>query len=143
MQSVYSASHISCIASKPPHTRSYLDISKLSGELSRIPLLASLDVASLRKLAEQVWLEVHLPGSIMMRQGDFGDRLYLLTEGCVNVMKMPKEELAVIRKLGGWPDSVEPDLKDSSQVLHRTWRGLFRAPEDLSHTLRLNLHLSQ
>jgi hypothetical protein len=116
LQSVYSAAHISRIASKPPQSRSYLEVSKLASELTRVPLLATLDTQSLRKLAEEVQLEVHLPGSLIMRQGDFGDRMFLLTEGSVSVMKLPEEELTIIRNFGTWADSVEPLLKDSAQV---------------------------
>jgi hypothetical protein len=120
MQSVYSASHISAIASKPPKSRSYLEVSKLAAELSRVHVLSALDVPALRQLAEQVRLQVHLPGSVLMRQGDVGDRMFLLTEGSVNVMKVPEEELSIIRTLGTWPDTVEPLLKDSPQVLFQT-----------------------
>lgn len=120
MQSVYRAAHISAIASKPAEARSHLEVSKLASELSRVPLLATLDQESLRKLAEEVHLQVHLPGSVVMRQGDIGDKMFLLTEGCVSVMKMPEEELAIIRELGTRPESIDPILKDSTEVmLHR------------------------
>jgi hypothetical protein len=116
MQSVYCASHISQIASKPPNSRSYVEVCKLAGELSEVPLLATLDEPGLRQLAEEVQLEVHLPGSVLMRQGEFGDRMFLLTEGSVNVMKLSEEELSHVRSLGKWPDTEKPLLKGSSQV---------------------------
>lgn len=121
LQSVYSSAHISAIASIPPQERSYLDVSKLASELSRVPLLQKLDNSSLRKLATEVHLEVHLPGSVVMRQTDFGDRMFLLTEGSVHVMKIPDDEMAIVRNLGTWPDAVEPLLKDTVQVLFQTF----------------------
>ena len=116
LQSVYRATHISAVASKPADARTPLEVSKLANELTRVPLLATLDDASLRKLAEEVRLQVHLPGSVIMRQGDPGDRMFLLTEGSVNVMKMPEEQLAVINNLGAWAACIEPVLKDSAQA---------------------------
>jgi hypothetical protein len=68
VQSVYKAAHTAAIASKQSKYRSDLDVSKLATELVRVPLLATLDNAALRRLAQDAHSEVHLPGSVMMRQ---------------------------------------------------------------------------
>lgn len=83
-----------------------------------MPLLAALDTAVLRKLAQEVHAEVHLPGSVLMRQGDHGDRMLLLTQGAVRVFKIPDDEFVVVHSSGRWHANVSTALKQAPQVLH-------------------------
>eukprot|EP00892_Ulva_mutabilis_P003631 jgi/Ulvmu1/163/UM001_0167.1 len=109
--SPYQAAHTAAIATKAPKHRTDLDISKLATELVRVPLLAGLDTAVLRKLAQEAHAEVHLPGSVLMRQGDHGDRMALLTRGTVRVLKIPEDEFVIAQSSGRWPAHVPPSLK--------------------------------
>lgn len=120
MQSLYKAAHTAAVAGKGPKYRTDLDISKLATELVRVPLLADLDTAALRKLAQEVHAEVHLPGSVLMRQGDHGERMLLLTQGAANIFKIPDDDFVVMHSSGRWPARVPPVLKPAPQVRIRS-----------------------
>lgn len=131
MQSLYKAAHTASLATVAPKHRSDLDISKLATELVRVPLLSDLDTVALRKLAQEAAAEVHLPGSVLMRQGDHGDRMLLLTQGAVRVLKIPDEEFVVVHSSGRWRAHVPPTLKPVAQVRPTaTWQ---RRPLDLMY----------
>lgn len=98
-----------------------------------MPLLAALDTAVLRKLAQEAPAEVHLPGSVLMRQGDHGDRMLLLTQGTARVFKIPDDEFVVVHSSGRWPSHVPPALKQAAQVLHCAACPRRAAPPACSH----------
>jgi ABC-type multidrug transport system fused ATPase/permease subunit len=56
-------------------------------ELRQMPLFAGLTERVLTDLAGQMTMEQHEPGDIVVREGDPGDRLYLIVEGQVEVVR--------------------------------------------------------
>jgi len=56
--------------------------------LAKIPLFAELDELELDELARIAVRETTGPGDIIFREGDKGDKLYLIVEGQVNIMKL-------------------------------------------------------
>lgn len=54
--------------------------------LRRVPILRSLSLRTLDALASQLQLERFDSETALIRQGDYGDRLYLLLEGEVEVL---------------------------------------------------------
>ncbi len=54
--------------------------------LQRIPLFAALDPELLAAFAKHLMLERHVAGEIIIRQGDIGDKLYLIVRGQVEVV---------------------------------------------------------
>jgi CRP-like cAMP-binding protein len=53
--------------------------------LSRVSLLSHLDLSSLRQLADQSDIEHWPEGAAIIRQGEQGDRFFVLLEGQANV----------------------------------------------------------
>ncbi len=69
---------------------------QLKEALRRNFLFAALDTAELTTLAEEVWLERIPARSIIVREGDDADALYLVVEGGVNVTKKGGRFLAYL-----------------------------------------------
>lgn len=55
--------------------------------LSRVPLLANLDQYELLKVADALRVDFYETGAVIIRQGDVGDRFYIILEGSVTVLK--------------------------------------------------------
>lgn len=65
----------------------------------------------------QVRAQVHLPGSVVVRQGDRGNEMFLLLEGSAQVMRMPEEDHAWAHgMLSSWQEPIKPLLKPDLQV---------------------------
>ncbi len=60
----------------------------------------NLDHAELEALAEHVWLERIPGGSLIVREGDEADALYLVVDGGVNVTKASGQFLAYLGREG-------------------------------------------
>lgn len=56
--------------------------------LRHIPMFASLDDASLKLLAEQFSLERRKPNKVVFREGEYGDKFYIIAAGTVIVEKV-------------------------------------------------------
>jgi len=54
--------------------------------LQRIPLFAALDPELLAAFAKHLMLERHAAGEVIIKQGDIGDKLYLIVRGQVEVV---------------------------------------------------------
>jgi hypothetical protein len=102
VQGVFTAAHVAALAGKPPQCRSEVDLMKLRAQIARVPQLAALSDAGACRLAAEVHSEVHLPGSIFMRQGDKGGGMVLLLDGSAHVLTLSDEELAVKHRIGAW-----------------------------------------
>jgi ATP-binding cassette subfamily B protein len=57
-----------------------------ANRLRRVPLFADLPAETLALLASRLQLERYAPGETIIRQGDIGDRLYLIDRGRVEVV---------------------------------------------------------
>jgi putative ABC transport system ATP-binding protein len=55
--------------------------------LQKVSLFAGLTPSRLVEVAEQVHREVHPPGATIIRQGEVGDKFYLIREGQVDVLR--------------------------------------------------------
>jgi ATP-binding cassette, subfamily B, bacterial len=69
--------------------------------LRRLPLLSSLDDPLLEDIAHRMVTEFHPAGTVVVRQGDVGDRFYLIVRGSVRVTRLgpdgEEREVAVLR----------------------------------------------
>ncbi len=59
--------------------------------LKAIPIFASLDLDALAPLAEQFHTETFEPGFLAIREGDPGDKFYIIVRGSVEVLKRDAE----------------------------------------------------
>jgi len=59
-------------------------------------LFATLSVEQLRSLAQQVWIERIPAGSVIVREGEEAESLYVVVEGGVNVLKGDGQFLAFL-----------------------------------------------
>ncbi len=73
---------------------------RVAEALRRNFLFAALDDAEITLLAKEVWLEVVPAGSVVVREGDDADSLYLVVEGGVNVTKIDGRFLAFLGRDG-------------------------------------------
>jgi hypothetical protein len=76
-----------------------------------VPILETLDEKDLAAIAKEVGVQIHRPGSVLMRQGDRGDKMFLLTGGAVHVFRIPAQEFPVVQSLESWAPTVEPSLR--------------------------------
>jgi CRP-like cAMP-binding protein len=56
-------------------------------QIATIPLFAGLRPAALRMIAEIVVEETHLPGTVIFKQGDVGEKLYFVVAGRVRMTR--------------------------------------------------------
>ncbi|HLH60416.1 MAG TPA: cyclic nucleotide-binding domain-containing protein [Ktedonobacteraceae bacterium] len=66
--------------------------------LANVPLFSSLDRKELRELARSVQERTYSPGSVIIKQGDTGVGLYIITKGTVHITQVsnpdrPEEDL--------------------------------------------------
>ena len=66
-------------------------------ELARVGLLASLPGETLRKLADRMRREEVAAGTVLVREGDPGDRFYVLLSGIAGVSQSSFGERSVLR----------------------------------------------
>src|SRR5262245_38172806 len=71
--------------------------------LGRVPLFASLPAADLDALAEQLQELRYPAGTLLMREGEYGDRFYVVLDGQIAIIKAmdtPDERLVGVRGPG-------------------------------------------
>jgi ATP-binding cassette subfamily B protein len=68
-------------------------------QLRTVPLFASLSTAALSLLAQQIRVEWHAAGTDIVRQGDQGDKLFLIGHGAVDVLMADGSGLRRINSL--------------------------------------------
>lgn len=66
-------------------------------ELTRVELLAGLPGERLTQLAGRLQREEVLPGSTVIRQGEPGDRFYIVLSGMLNVTQEERGERRLLR----------------------------------------------
>ena len=66
-------------------------------ELAQIGLLAELPGEKLARLAERMERRVLAPGEAVLRQGEEGDRFYVLLAGVLNVRQASRGERGLLR----------------------------------------------
>ncbi len=66
-------------------------------EFSRVGLLAELPGQQLRKLSERMRREQLAPGSTVVREGDDGERFYVVLSGILTVSQQARGERKVLR----------------------------------------------
>lgn len=66
-------------------------------EFSRIPLLASLPGERLARLAPQMQREDVAPGTVIVREGDPGDRFYVVLAGLLEVTQAGRGPRTLLR----------------------------------------------
>lgn len=66
-------------------------------ELSRIGLLASLPGETLTRLADRMRREEVAPGTVVIREGDPGDRFYVVLSGMLGVAQAGRGARGVLR----------------------------------------------
>ncbi len=57
---------------------------RIVGMLERLPRCAGLSPSTLTRIAEQMTAESRAPGEIIVREGELGDRIYLINQGIAN-----------------------------------------------------------
>ena len=69
--------------------------------LARVNMFAGLTPAYLRRIASLCEEETHMRGTFLFKEGDLGDKLYVITHGAVRIARqisgMGEEALAVLR----------------------------------------------
>ncbi|MEK7323840.1 MAG: SpoIIE family protein phosphatase [Chloroflexota bacterium] len=71
--------------------------------ISQVPLFTSLPVNEIKHLAETLHPSEVLPGTILFREGEHGDRFYIVREGQIEIIKAlgtPDERLIGVRGPG-------------------------------------------
>ncbi len=71
--------------------------------LGQLPLFASLPPEELQQLEDSMRKVVYAPGEVLFHEGDPGDRLYLILDGQLEVIKamgQPHERILAVRGLG-------------------------------------------
>ena len=66
-------------------------------ELSRVGLLATLPGETLARLGERMEREQHPPGATVIREGDPGDRFYVVLNGMLTVTQESRGPQGVLR----------------------------------------------
>jgi ATP-binding cassette, subfamily B, bacterial len=66
-------------------------------ELQRVGLLATLPGETLRQLAQRMEREYVHPGDTVVREGDPGDRFYVIVEGLFSVTQFERGERRLLR----------------------------------------------
>jgi putative ABC transport system ATP-binding protein len=59
--------------------------------IQRLPAFQGLTPATLASVADKMWAEQFLPGTVIMRQGELGDKLYLVRHGEVELLAESEE----------------------------------------------------
>ena len=72
-------------------------LSATSFELSRIELLSGLPGQTLARLGERMEREEVAPGTVLVREGEPGDRFYVLFSGMLSVSQRDREVRSVLR----------------------------------------------
>lgn len=72
-------------------------LSATSFELSRIELLSGLPGQTLARLGERMEREEVAPGTVLVREGEPGDRFYVLFSGMLSVSQRDREVRNVLR----------------------------------------------
>jgi putative ABC transport system ATP-binding protein len=67
--------------------------------LQRQAPFSGLTPATLTMVADKMWAEQYLPGEIIIREGDVGDRFYLIRRGEVEVLREGPEGVRVLTTL--------------------------------------------
>ena len=83
--------------------------------LRRVPLFADLPPADLKQIALLVREELHPSGAILGREGEVGDRLFVIVSGIVQVVAGP-ERLPVARRGAGDPVGEMAIVADQPRV---------------------------
>ena len=73
---------------------------QLEETLTRVPLLASLDRRTIRRLASQASRRTFAPGQAIVREGDAGVALYVILRGRVRVERGPQDPPQAVGELG-------------------------------------------
>ena len=68
--------------------------------LSKVPLFQRLTPGSITEVADKVKSETHKAGTVIMTQGDEGDKFYLIRRGEVDVKRTEGGETRLVQKLG-------------------------------------------
>lgn len=68
--------------------------------LSRIDLFSKLNASTLTEVSEKMWIEKFEAGNLIIRQGDEGDKFYLVRKGSVEVISGDGRQSQVIADLG-------------------------------------------
>jgi cAMP-dependent protein kinase regulator len=71
--------------------------SATSHELARIELLAGLPGQTIAQLAKRMEREEVAPGSVVVREGDHGDRFYVVFAGMLSVSQQARGHMGVLR----------------------------------------------
>ena len=66
-------------------------------EFSRIPLLSALPGEVLAQLAARMQREHVQPGAVVLREGDVGDRFYVVLSGMLEVTQSARGQRSVLR----------------------------------------------
>ncbi len=66
-------------------------------EFSRIPLLASLPGERLQELAKRMERRSVAPGEVLVRQGEDGDRFYVVLSGLLEVTQESRGSIGLLR----------------------------------------------
>ena len=72
----------------------------------RAPLVATLSESEVTQLTHSVYAESHLPGSTLMRQGDWGNCMHVIVQGSCSVLALSADEFAARSRQPDW--SSEP-----------------------------------
>jgi CRP-like cAMP-binding protein len=71
--------------------------SATSHELARVELLAGLPGKTLAQLAKQMEREEIAPGTVVIREGDLGERFYVVFAGMLSVSQRDRGNRGVLR----------------------------------------------
>jgi serine phosphatase RsbU (regulator of sigma subunit) len=111
--------------------------------LSQVPLFARLPPAEIDILAQELREETYPSDTVLFREGDYGDRFFIVTEGEVAIIKAmdtPNERLVAIRGIGqfiGEMSLVNPDgLRTASARVHQKARLLALSRSDFHALLQ-------
>lgn len=76
-------------------------IARREEALRNVPLLSELDAGERRRLAELAQTRLYAPNEIVVREGDTGDDMFVVTRGHLSVSKQPSDaERVPISRLG-------------------------------------------
>jgi CRP-like cAMP-binding protein len=69
-----------------PHKQHIFSGNELLQLLKSVPFLAPLTVSELDHIAQQSSTEIAAPGHVIVREGEVGDRMYVIARGAVQIL---------------------------------------------------------
>ncbi len=109
--------------------------------LSATPLFSGLDEKHLRRLASIGSEESHARGAAVFREGDQGDKFYLVLEGAIRISRqvagMGEEALAILRAGSAFGEMtlIDDSPRSADALVHEACRLFVVRKEDLEDLL--------